>query len=401
MNSAPCRVLYLNHGAKLSGAELALRRLLGALDRGRVTPVVAFGEDGPMREAMLRAGVETHVLPLAESVREVRKDTLGFRTLLPGRRLAAAVAYAAQVARFARRQGVQLIHSNTIKAHLYGALAGRLSGLPVVWHLRDLMDESYFPASVVRGMRWGARHLPTHIIAVSGEVRDRLHLNGRGHRATVVHDGLGAEELTTTLGDGADDDDEAAAPGFSSPVRVGIVGRVARWKGQHVFLEAAAGVVRAGFDAEFQVVGAPLFGEAAYESELRAQTERLGLGGRVRFLGFRHDVPAVIRGLDVLVHASISGEPFGQVIIEGMAAGKPVIAAAGGGVPEIVTHGENGLLTPMGDAPALTAALLSLLADPARARRLGRAGRAHVRRHFTAEAGARRVEGIYRAVVGN
>ena len=217
MHSAPCRVLYLNHGAKLSGAELALRRLLGALDRGRVTPVVAFGEDGPMRAAMREAGVETHVLPLAESVREVRKDTLGFRTLLPGRRLAAAVAYAVRVARFARRENVQLIHSNTIKAHLYGALAGQLAGLPVIWHLRDLMGESYFPANVVRGMRWGARHLPTHIITVSGEVRDRLCLNGSGHRATGVHDGLGAEELTSAPGVAADDE----TPGFGSPVRIG------------------------------------------------------------------------------------------------------------------------------------------------------------------------------------
>jgi glycosyltransferase involved in cell wall biosynthesis len=104
--------------------------------------------------------------------------------------------------------------------------------------------------------------------------------------------------------------------------------------------------------------------------------------------------------LDILVHASITGEPFGQVITEAMAVGKPVIASRGGGVPEIIAHGETGLLTPMGDAQALADELISLIRDPAKARRLGAAGYEHVRRNFTAQQGARQVEGIYGKIIG-
>jgi glycosyltransferase involved in cell wall biosynthesis len=107
----------------------------------------------------------------------------------------------------------------------------------------------------------------------------------------------------------------------------------------------------------------------------------------------------LLRTLDILVHASTIPEPFGQAVIEGMAAGLPVIGADGGGVKDIITHGENGLLVPMGDAPALAEALESLLGDPETARRLGEAGRAHVRSHYTAAQSARKIEQVYREVL--
>jgi len=143
------------------------------------------------------------------------------------------------------------------------------------------------------------------------------------------------------------------------------------------------------------IVGSPLFGEEAYEADLRRQVELLGIGANVEFTGFTRDIPGILRTIDIVVHASITGEPFGQVIIEGMAAGKPVIATRGGGVPEIITHGENGLLTPMGDFDALADALLYLLQNPDVARRIGLAGHEHVRQNFRASCGARKVEDVY------
>ena len=393
MHPPPYRVLYLNHGAKPSGAEFALWRMLGARDRQRIQPVILFGEEGPAADFMREVGVETHVLPLTGKVREVRKDTLGVGAFLHLGRLGAFAAYARRVAAFARAQRAQIIHTNTIKAHLYGALAGRLAGLPVVWHLRDYVNASYFPRPAVRVVRFLARHAPRHVVGVSRSVLDQLQLGDGGRRSTVVLDGLAEEELAA-----GPNTRPTPGPG-SGPVRIGIVGRLARWKGQHVFIEAAARVVAAGYDAEFVVVGAALFGEEDYEAGLRRQAETLGLAGRVKFLGFTRDVVGELRKLDVLVHASTTGEPFGQVIVEGMAVGLPVVASRGGGVPEIITDGENGLLTPMGDAPALAAALLSLLGDPALAQRLGRAGYEHVRSGFRASRGAGQVADIYQAIL--
>lgn len=385
---APYKVLYLGHSAKPGGAEFALLRLLGALNRSSVTPVALFGEDGPAVQMLLESGIEAHVLPLTSKVREIRKDTLRAGRLFSPHKLLLMFAYSAQVAAFARRNGIGLIHTNTMKAHIYGALAGRLARLPVVWHVRDYVNSSYFPPAAVKAFRFLARHIPRHVFGVSRSVMQHLELNDGGRRSTVVLDGLADHEFSDAI------PSEAQAPA-GSMTRIAIVGRLAHWKGQHVFLEAAAKVIRAGCNIRVLIVGAALFGEDAYEADLRRQVEALGIGAKVEFTGFVGDIPELLNTLDILVHASITDEPFGQVIIEGMAAGKPVIATGGGGVPEIITHGQNGLLTPMGDPDALADAVLFLIHNPDVARRLGLCGHQHVRQAFLASNGARKVEDVY------
>ncbi len=392
MASRPCKILYVNHAAKPSGAEFALIRLLSAIDRDRFTPIIAFGEDGPAVQMARGLGIEAHVLPLDATVRRARKDTLRSRILLSPAIFARTAHYAARIAAFARRNGVSLIHTNTIKAHVYGLLAGRLANLPVIWHVRDYIDPTYFPAPAVKVIRLLARYGPRHILAVSRSVLERLALPASCLNSTVVLDGLADHELESTYPAGNVDH----APEIP---RIGILGRIAPWKGQHVFLDAAAKVLRAGCEAEFQIIGTPLFDENAYEAGLRGQIEQLGLGSRVHFTGFAHDVPAALQPLDILVHASTSGEPFGQVIIEGMAAGKPVIASRGGGVPEIISHGKNGLLTEMGDSRDLSEAMLFLLRHPAEAKRLARAGQQHVRQNFRVANGAQRIQEIYASLL--
>ena len=388
MRTTPMTVLYLNHTAVPGGAEFALARLLKEMDPARVTPVALLAEDGPAADLLRRQGVETHVLPLGGHIREVRKDTLGGGALLhPGRALT-FLLYAGRVARFARRRGVDVIHTNSMKAHFYGALAGKMSGLPVVWHIRDFVNEAYLPRPAVQAIRRLARLLPSRIVTVSRSVLAQMHLPPDSLKGAAVHDGLGDAEMAALAG-------AADAPRPDGPPCIGIVGRLMPWKGQHVFLEAAAQVLRAGHDARFVIVGAPFFGEDAYEGALHQQAEALGIAPHVEFLGFQKDVPAVLRSLDVFVHASTSPDPCPNAVLEGLAAGLPVIGSDGGGVPEIITHGETGLLSPMGDAPALAANMRRLLSDPEAARRMGRAGAAHVRTQFTSARTARGVERVY------
>jgi glycosyltransferase involved in cell wall biosynthesis len=153
-------------------------------------------------------------------------------------------------------------------------------------------------------------------------------------------------------------------------------------------------------EARFRIIGSPLFGEDAYERELHEQVRTLGLESHVEFPGFTQDVPAAMRAMTIAVHASTSGEPFGQVVIEAMAAGRPVVATNGGGIPEIVQDGLTGILVPMNDAPAMAAAILRLLENPAEAARMGQQGRQRVIDHFTIEHTARKVEAVYRTVSG-
>jgi glycosyltransferase involved in cell wall biosynthesis len=123
------------------------------------------------------------------------------------------------------------------------------------------------------------------------------------------------------------------------------------------------------------VVGAPLFGEGDYERRLHGLAEQLRVTDRVSFLGTRSDVPALMGLVDVVVHTSIEPEPFGRVIVEGMLAGKPVVATRDGGAAEIVEDMVTGRLVGPGDAHELADTLRELLGSPASRVRMGRAGR--------------------------
>jgi len=123
-------------------------------------------------------------------------------------------------------------------------------------------------------------------------------------------------------------------------------------------------------DLHLVLVGSALFGEQEYVKSLHSHAARLGVADRLIFAGFRDDMPAWMKAVDVILHTSTEPEPFGRVIIEGMAAGRPVIAAAAGGVTEIVQHRTNGWLVPPRDVAALADAIETLRAAPEMANRL-------------------------------
>jgi len=385
----PHTIVFLDHTAKWSGGEIALLRTLEAVDRSRINPIVVLAEDGPFRTRLEAAGIETHVLPLSEKVREIRKDSLGAAAIIG--HLGTAIGllrYAGKVARFARQHGAAALHCNSLKSDFYGALAGRVAHLPVVWHVRDHIDPNYLPDPAVKLFRAMARSVPRAVVTNSDSTTEKLYPGGvpNGRIAVTIYDGLADRELTAP---------EPTAQTFrNDPPRVGMVGRIVEWKGQNIFLQAALLLRERGISARYVIVGAPLFGEQAFEAELHRMAEPLGES--VEFLGFQSDVPAILRNLDILIHASVTPEPFGQVVIEGMAEGLPVIASDGGGVREIMaTPGVDGMLTPMGNAPALADALGELLGDPLRAHQMAVGGWRRVRAAFTARQTASGLADLY------
>ncbi|MCB0253842.1 MAG: glycosyltransferase family 4 protein [Caldilineae bacterium] len=164
---------------------------------------------------------------------------------------------------------------------------------------------------------------------------------------------------------------------------IGSLGRITAWKGQHIFIDALARVSQQHPGVHGVVVGAPDQSDGtAYAESLRRQAQKNGLAERLHFTGPRRDVPQILASLDILVHSAVRPEPFGRVIIEGMAARRPVVASASGGATEIITNGETGLLTPPGDAAALATALDRLLRDPAGRGQLAAAGRRLVENRY-------------------
>lgn len=377
------RVVYLDHCARLSGAQLALARLLVALG-DRVDAHVVTAEDGPLVARLRRDGARVEVLPMAERARGARSAAIGWSG--PDlATVAATTAYVARLTRRLRRIRPDIVHTNSLKAALYGGVAARAAGLPLVWQIRDRISPDYLPRPAVRLVRTMARLLPDAVLA---------------HGSTIPTLGR-SRGVTFAFVDSADPgcfevSPEARAPG-GGPLRVGMIGTIIPWKGQDVFLRAFARAFPAG-DTGAVLVGAPLFGDLGYERGLRSLVAQLGIEERVEFRGFRDDVAAELARLDIAVHASVVPEPFGQVVVEAMAAGLPVVAAGAGGPTTIVTDGVDGLLTPPGDVGALAEALARLGGDGVLRARLGAAARERARA-FSPEAAAGAVLQAYRAAL--
>jgi glycosyltransferase involved in cell wall biosynthesis len=364
---AAIRVLFVSPTGEIGGAEVALLRLLRHLDRTRFAPAAVCLSPGPLLDRLRALDVECTLVPAGRF-----------------RHLHRTVAVVLQIARVARRHRSDVIFGNGTKGHLYGALAARLVRRPAVWWLHDILPtDSGRPLS----LNWLAARLQADLVVANSAATARaaqVYYPSVG-APKIVHPGLDMQEIETA---GAGD----AIPrmqqelGLPEGPLVGIVGRLSRWKGQHIFLEAARLIAGGCAAVRFLVIGGALFGlEPDYPAFLQKLARDLGLVDRVVFTGHRSDVLRLMSSLDVVVHASILPEPFGLIILEGMALGKPVVATALGGVLEIIEPEITGVLVPPNDPKALAAAVLALLSDRERARRIGLAARQRVRERFTAQ----------------
>ena len=381
----PKTVLLFDHTARLGGGEVALLNLVKALDPHKYKPVVVLGSSGILRHRLMEAGIETHVIPLASEIADTRKESLHSLSSLRIGALLRMAGYCVRLARLIKAREVDLIHTNSLKADIIGAISARMAHKPVLWHVRDRIAKDYLPPLATRIFLFLCGCLPDYIVANSAATLATLGKCAE-KKSCVVHDGIPAGEPSVEY-----------AP--CEPPVIGLIGRISPWKGQHIFIRAA-GILHQKFpDARFQIIGSPLFGEDAYEMEIRGLVNELGLTEIVEFCGFRDDVQQAIRPMRIVVHASTLPEPFGQVIAEAMYLGKPVVATNGGGVPEIIEHNRSGLLIPMGDTVQMADAIERLLARPAEQQRLGRAARERILAHFTIEHTARKIEEIYESLL--
>jgi glycosyltransferase involved in cell wall biosynthesis len=386
------RVVYLDHVARLSGGEIALLRLLPHLRR--VNAHVILGEEGPLAARLAQAGISVEVLPIASAARELRRDTVRLGGVSPAA-LSSTLAYVARLTLRLRRLRPDLVHTNSLKAGVYGSLAASAAGVPVVWHLRDRIAGDYLPRPAVRLVRRLVGHLANGVVANSTATlaalatREELDAREAGARdrsrvRRVIPDSVEPSPYSRTCD--------------SSATTFGMVGRIAPWKGQDLFVRAFAAAFPTGAERAV-IVGAPLFGEEACERELRELIRRLGLAERVELRGFREDVWRELAGMDVLVHASTIPEPFGQVVLEGMAAGLAVIAPDEGGPAETIADGETGRLFAARSMDALAAAMRTLNDDPGARERLGSAARRSIEAYHPTRVGEQ-LERVYADVLG-
>ncbi len=352
---------------EVGGAERQVVDLALALRRKGYEVVVACSIAGDLSAALEESG--TSVRPL---LRRLVK-----RRLSP--------VYAWRLRRLLlRSERFDLVHAHIYASAVAAAIATLGTGIPLV--ITEHTEASWQTWRARWVSRWVYRRAE-RIIAVSTPIRRRL----------IERDGVHPDLITivpNAVVSTPEARSEVPPTGLRERPLVGVVARLQPEKGVANFLKAAARVAPRFPEAHFVIAG-----DGPLRQELVALAEDLGLRDRVHFLGFRSDASALMGSLDVLVVPSLTeGSPL--VTLEAMAAGVPVVASAVGGIPDQVRHGKEGLLVPPGDTGAMGDAIVALLRDPARARSLGEAGRRRATTEFSHASMVRRIEDVYREVLG-
>ena len=398
-------MLFIEKSVGVSGSTISLSSLLHHLDRDLYDCYVILSSS--RQEAYLRAHVPdrltTEVIAEPRSLKSagwVQRAT----SLLAGRAprlkrvadaalgvldaLAATLPYTVRLYRFARRHRIDLVHQNN-GFELGALVAARMCRVPMVAYQRGDEWSSF-------STRRFAPRVDVYV-ANSEATRDNLlSLGVPSEIITVVYPPLDLGVF-----------DHARPPsvsrqefGVSSAARCfGIIGTLREWKGQRVFVEAAHRVFAVVPEARAFIIGGTSGGYDAYERELRALVKTLGIEEKVVFTGFRADVVGLIQLLDVVVHATITKEPFGRVIVEAMAMKKPVVASRSGGPTEIIEDGRTGFLVSPRDDKTMAERIVSLLTDPQLADQMADAGYREVSQRFAVSGHVKRVEAVYQAVL--
>ncbi|MEU6580138.1 glycosyltransferase family 4 protein [Nocardia sp. NPDC046763] len=376
---APLKAVFLAHTAAPSGAELATLRLLSAMPAGRTA--VLYTEDGPMLRQMAARGIETRVVTNSFDSRAMTIDKAGIRSLLAGATGLLRLGWT--LGATVRDLDATVLVAGSTKAMLMGAVAARRARVPLVWHVHDRVSRDYFGralALVIRVMGWVVAR---GVIANSRGTLASLYTWRRA--AVVAYPGVEFPPDNETAAEESVLSREPR-PQEQRPAGetiIAVVGRLAPWKGQDLFLRALADVKT--LPREVFLVGGTFFDEEPYRAELEVHATALDLP--VTFTGHVDDPESYLRHADILVHCSVLPEPFGQVVVEGMRAGCAVIATRPGGPEEIVEPGVNGLLVTAGDRAGLTRALDTLIADRELRVKLADAARVRSRDFDVAESG--------------
>lgn len=355
------RALFVSHTAEKGGAELFLADVLS---EGPPEWRAAFLSPGPVADDLEAKGRLAFIVQGAKGLLEIKRGGGGSRPSAIIGLLKTGWALSRQMRSF------DVLCANSQKALFVCAIAALLARRPLVWILHDILTDETFSAANRRAAVLVANTRARRVVVNSQAAADGfVQAGGNENLVRIVYNGFEVRGWPTQSAEAGRKLREAL--GLDQRPVVGLFGRLTPWKGQHVLLDALTRLP----DVQAILVGGPLFGEEAHEAALKAQTRALGLEERVRFLGFRSDVAELMSGVDILVHASTHPEPFGRVIVEGQLTGLPVVAAAEGGVLEIIEDGVTGMLTPPNSPEQLATVIEGLLLDPKRSARLAAAGR--------------------------
>ena len=377
----PIKVLEIQGSVGPGGSErhtLILSKGLKRSDDFDVVIIGPYSRNPEMFQELRSLGIPCHEVDLEHKTKFVRSLK--------------------SIVKVIKDQEIDVIHTHLRNADVYGIIAGILTRIPVVTTLHGrtgpLDGTSTAKSKFIKCLHAQLlRHGTKKIIAISDFVKEFnvKDLSLDPSKIEVIHNCTETDRFDITF-------DVAAFRkelGVQSHEKlVSLIGGISRQKGAHHFVEIADIIAKRQGNVKFLVAG---FGD--FEDEMKRRVQRKGLSGRFIFAGWRSDVPKLLHATDILVVAAHQ-EGFGRIIAEAMAASRPVVAFASGGVPEIIVHGETGYLVTYGDIEGMASYVLELLQDEAKCKALGRNGRQHLEEHFSPEVFIERTKNVLESVIG-
>jgi glycosyltransferase involved in cell wall biosynthesis len=389
----PKKILFVHSSDEMYGADFILLQLVTHLDRAAFEPLVVLPNDLPQSGLLGQALQAQGVRVLWHKLAVLRRHYFTpWGLLLYGWRLGAS-SWA--LARLIWRERVDLVHSHTA-AVLSGAMAAQLTRRPHVWQTLEMVIRPYH---LRRLLAWLLPRWSVTVVAAAAAVKSHLCADEVRHQTAtkVIHFGLNPADWETLEGERVRLRAEWGIP--DDCVLVGMVGRVSQWKGQDYFLQVAQLVAQPYPQVRFALVGGVFHGQEQLLADLQAQIASLGLVEVVHWHDFRQDITAVLAAYDILVLPSTLPDPLPTVVLEAMAAGKPVVANAHGGSVEMVVDGVTGLLVEPGQPEEMAAAILHLLYNPEVRVTMGQNGRLRLAAHFTLDQFIEQWTAVYQSIL--
>jgi glycosyltransferase involved in cell wall biosynthesis len=368
---SPSGILFLDQTGELGGAELCLADLA---EFSREHSAVFLFQDGPFAQFLRARKVAVHVAVLPRMAARVGK-VAGLSAYLCAVPWMCLLIY--RVMRVAK--DFELLYANTAKALVVGAVLAFLMRKKFCFHLHDIVTAEHFSA-MNRRLIVSLANRASAVVANSRATAEAYQRNGgKNELVRVIPNGFEISRFQPASETPAQE--SLGRVSFGDRPVVGLFGRITRWKGQHVLIQALAELP----GVHGLIVGEALFTDEdqAYSKELQVLAEEVGVADRIQFTGFRGDILPLLLSVDLVVHCSTSPEPFGRVIVEAMLAGRPVIAARAGGAMEILKDNQTGLLVEPNNAYALATAIRKLLGNQELAAQMGRAAKRDAEERFS------------------
>lgn len=383
MSSNKNTILHVTDKGGLGGGETNLLNQLKFSNQIRFTPIVVCPTEGQITEKLDQLKIRKQIVPFKPVE---RSGKIFFR--FPVKALL-------KFCSIINKEKINIVHANDFHSMVVTAIGAKLNKIPIVWTCHG-----WWPTGKHTGVF--INHFADKVIAVSGFVKNKLMKEGFVNPNRIIQIPLGVDlSKYSELSSGETVRHEFRI-GKDVPL-IGMIGRFQKIKGHHIFVNMAIEISRTNPNVHFMIVGSEVFGnesESDYGREIQDSIMKDGLNERIILTGFRHDIPQILKALDVLVVPS-EVETFGMVVVEAMAAGVPVVSCAKGGPEEIINDGESGFLIPKQDPVLLSQKVLYLLDNPHVKKAMGLCGKQTVSRKYRIEDQVKKIEFLYTQLAGS